>query len=129
MFAFLRRSPVHPPSPAIRAALAARGLPPGMDPSTLRVFEVRGSYSGRGVTNLLVFDPIRTDELGLTVRDARDLAANPELVLASGHVEQDGSVVLHPSDAPEPAAPSREAADRADHREDESIVFPNGRSR
>ena len=128
MFAFLRRSPVHHPSLALQAALAARGLPPGMDPSTLRVVEGRGSYAGRGVTYVLVFDPVRTDELGLSVRGARDLAGQPDLVLAAGHVEQDGSVVLHHEDVTtSPAAGPRQPADRADHLEDEAIVFPDGR--
>ena len=128
MFAFLRRSPVHRPSPAIQAALATRGLPPGMDPSTLRVVEQRGSYAGRGVTSLLVFDPVRANEHGLTVREVRDLAEHPDLVLAVGHLEQDGTVVLHGAHAPAVTAATRQPANRAVHGEDESIVFPNGRA-
>ena len=125
MFAFLRRSGVHRPSPAIQRALAARELPPGMDPSTLRVVESRGTYAGRGVTYLLVFDLLRARELGVAVDTARDLEARADLVIAIGHVEQDGSVVLNtPVASGSVPAPLREQADRAAHGEDDAVVFP-----
>src|SRR5438270_3740262 len=95
MFEFLRRSRVHRPSPELERALATRGLPPGMDASTLSVVESRGTYAGRGVTYLLVFDPVRASERAVPVRGARDLEAHADLVLASGHREHDGSVVLN----------------------------------
>jgi hypothetical protein len=46
---------------AIRQALASDGLTPGMDPATLVVLQMPGSYSGCRVTYFRVFDPVRAD--------------------------------------------------------------------
>jgi hypothetical protein len=97
-----------------------------MDPPTLRVVQSSGTYAGRGVTYLLVFDPVRAEERGIVVRGARDLEVHADLVLASGHVEHDGSVVLNSSSASRAVpAPLRERADRAAHTADEALVFPD----
>ena len=89
----IRRSRPGSPTAQMARALASRGLPPGMEPSTLWVVEQRGSYSGRKVNYLRAFDPIRVEERGLQIRNFRDLDAHPDLVLGSGHVETDGTVV------------------------------------
>lgn len=65
------------PTPALCQALLKEGLPPGMDPSTLRVALQRGSYSGRGVRYFRVFDAIRVTERALIVRRYADLDAHP----------------------------------------------------
>ena len=126
MFAFLRRSGVRRPSPAIQRALEARGLPSGMDPAALGMVASRGKYAGRGVTYFRIFDPLRAAERGVEVHTSRDLDAHPELVLAAGHVERDGSVALT-AEVGSVAAPAsaRERADRAAHGDDERFVFPD----
>jgi hypothetical protein len=65
-----------------------------MDPATLHVVDQRGSYSGRPVTYFRVFDPVRLREQAFSVSSFRDLDAHAELIFGSGHVEQDGTVVL-----------------------------------
>ena len=106
-------------------ALASDGLPPGMDAATLQVVEHGGSYSGRRVTNFRVFDPLRAAERSIRVRTFDDLDSHPELVLGAGHVERDGAVVLIKRSVPTAAAaPSRSQASRADHADDERVVFP-----
>ena len=47
MFALFRKWQSRQPTAALCQALLKEGLPPGMDPSTLRVALQRGSYSGR----------------------------------------------------------------------------------
>jgi hypothetical protein len=94
MFDFFRKSRAHHPTKPIAQALATNGLPPGMDPETLDVVDQRGSYSGRRVTYFRVFDPVRIAERAVQVRVFADLDAHPELILGSGHVEQNGAVVL-----------------------------------
>ena len=46
----------------VMQALVARGLPANVDPATLAVVQQRGSYAGRRVTYLRVFDPTRDAE-------------------------------------------------------------------
>jgi hypothetical protein len=107
------------------SALANDGLPPGMDPATLQVVQHRGSYSGRQVNNFRAFDPLRAAERSIQVRTFDDLDNHPELVLGAGHVERDGAVVLIKRSVPRATpTPSRSQASRADHADDERVVFP-----
>ena len=128
MFDFLRGSGMRSPSVAILRALEADSLPPGTVVSTLGVVESRGTYSGRKVTYIRVFDPKRAVAQGvdvLTQHGYQDLNAHPDLVLRAGFVERDGRVVLY-ARPPMPAAavPPREPADRAAHADDERFVSP-----
>ncbi len=127
MFNMFRRSQPGQPSAALCQALLGEGLPPGMDPASLRVAVQRGSYSGRSVKYFRVFDAIRVTERALEVRSYADLDSHPDLVLGSGHFEADGAVVLskrdHPSMTPSSA---RTQADRSVHGDDEQFVFPDG---
>jgi hypothetical protein len=126
MFNVFRRSQSHKPTAALCQALVSDGLPSGMDPSSLRVAQQRGSYSGRGVRYFRVFDPIRITERGIDVRGYGDLDAHPDLVLGSGHFEADGGVVLSKRAGPRMTAPSdRSEADRSKHADDEQFVFHN----
>ena len=126
MFGFMRGSDVRSRSSAIRGALERDGLPPGMERAfTLGVLESRGSYAGRRVSYIRVFDPARAAEQAVDVRAFGDLDAHPDLVLRTGHVEKDGAVVItwRPP-AADAATPVRERADRAMHADDERFVFP-----
>ncbi len=127
MFGFRRRLDQRSPSAAIFRAIESDGLPPGVDAaSALGVVESRGTYAGRKVTYIRVFDPARATEHGLDVRAFGDLEAHPDLVLRAGHVEQDGTVVITwRAPALDAATPVRERADRAAHGGDERFVFQN----
>jgi hypothetical protein len=126
MFDFLRRSQAKPPITAISAAFGSNGLPPGMDPATLVVLQQRGSYSSRRVNYFRVYDPVRAAERRVQVHAFNDLDSHPELVLISGHLEQDGTVALTRREPTLLAAatPARSQASRASHLDDEQIVFP-----
>jgi hypothetical protein len=130
MFDFLRRSQHNQPMTAITAALGSNGLPPGMDPSTLVIMQQRGSYSGRQVSYFRVFDPVRAQERRVQVKTFGDLDSHPELVLISGHREQDGAVALTRRGPVVQAAatPARSQATRSEHADDEQIVFPGAAS-
>ena len=96
-----------------------------MQPATLSVVEQHGTYSGRRVSYFRVFDPIRVAERELQVHRFTDLDRHPNLILGSGHLEGDGSVVLSKRGKPHPAeAPIRSDANRSAHPDDEQIVFP-----
>ncbi len=67
----------------------------------------------------------RTSERGLNIRAYKDLSAYPKLVLRTGHVEEDGGVVINrPVRSVDAAIPVRAPADRAAHADDERFVFP-----
>ena len=106
MFGFKRKSAVQRPSAEICRALEAIGLPPGCtDPAeAFRVVEQQGTYSGRKVTHVRIFDPAEAAARAVTVRAYGDLDAHPDLVLWTGRREHDGTVNL-----------TRQAADRAAH--------------
>ena len=128
MFDFLRRSTMRSPSAALCRALEADGLPPGLDPATLGVVEQRGAYSGRRVTFFRVIDRARAAAHGAKVSTRltySDLSAHPDLVLRTGFIEPDGTVVIS-SRAPstDSAVPTRIQADRSAHADDERVVFP-----
>src|SRR5689334_218537 len=101
MFRLILNSRPRRPTPALAAALISDGLPPGMQPSTLSVVEEHGTYSGRRVSYFRVFDPIRVAERGVQVRRFTDLEPHRDLVLGSGHVEADGSIVLSRREKPQ----------------------------
>jgi len=126
MFEFLRKSQPKPPIAAISAAFGSNGLPPGMDPATLVVMQQRGSYSSRKVNYFRVYDPVRATEQRVQVHGFSDLDSHPELVLISGHMEQDGTVALTRREPTLHAAatPARSQASRDSHTDDEQIVFP-----
>jgi hypothetical protein len=129
MFDFLRKSQHKQPIAAISAALGSNGLPPGMDPATLVVLQQRGSYSSRKVSYFRVYDPVRAAERRVAVHAFNDLDGHPELVLIAGHMEQDGSVALTRREANlQAAATPRSQATRANHADDEQIVFPEAAS-
>ena len=127
MFNVFRKSHPHQPAAALAQALVGGGgLLSGMDPATLAVVEQRASYSGRRVSYFRVFDPVRVAECGVDIRVYGDLDAHPELVLGSGHVEQDGAVILTRRDPTQPASTLvRSQADRSAHADDEQVVFPD----
>jgi hypothetical protein len=142
MFDFMRRSSPQSPTTAIRHALKEDGLfSAGGESVALSVVESRGRYAGREVRYFRVFDPARTSTRGLNIRSYQDLSAHPSLLLRTGHVEADGSVIIDhrvpsldaaivPSlDAAivpslDAAIPVRERADRSAHSDDERFVFP-----
>jgi hypothetical protein len=125
MFNWLRRRGTQHPGLALREALLKDGLPAGIDPATLGLLEEHGQYAGRRVTYVRVFDALRAADLGLQPLAFGDLDRHPELLVAAGHVEQNGTVVITrrpmESDAPLHA---RDKADRAAHADDERHVFP-----
>jgi len=65
-----------------------------MDPSALRMVEEHGPYAGREVTYFRVFDPSQAASRGVEVHTYDDLDEHLDLVLRSGHIEPDGTVVM-----------------------------------
>src|SRR5919202_860385 len=125
MFNLFRNSQPRRPTAAMARALISDGLPSGMEPSTLSVVQQHGSYSGRRVSYFRAFDPIRVAERGLQVRRFTDLDPHPDLVLGSGHIEADSSIVLSKRQKQQVFdTPIRSEANRAAHTDDEQIVFP-----
>jgi hypothetical protein len=114
MFGFFRRSTARPVSDAIRHALERDGLTvPVSNPSQLRMVESGGRYSNRKVTYFRIFDPAVAIQRSLDVQRYRDLDSSPALVLRSGHVEQDGRVVVvRPHMSRETESPIRTRAGR-----------------
>ena len=102
MFRLILKSQPHSPTRALADALISDGLPPGMQASRLSVVEQHGTYSGRRVSYFRVFDPIRAAERDLRIRRFTDLDRYPNLILGSGHLEDDGSVVLSKRGKPHP---------------------------
>lgn len=104
MFKVFNRS--QPRYPTIREALVRSGLSAAGDPTQIAVFEKYGQYAGRRVNFFRAVEPGHKDQL-----------------LGSGHVEREGVVVVNSQAAPEGATPVREPANRADHADDERLVF------
>ena len=94
MFGFLHASSPRSPSEAICRAIGHDGLPPVGSPMRLSVVESRGRYLGRKVTFVRVFDSARAAQRALPVTCFHDLDSHPSLILWSGHVERDGTVVI-----------------------------------
>jgi len=126
MFDFMRRSSPRSPTTALRHALKEDGLfSAGGDSTALSMVESRGRYAGRTVRYFRVFDPARTSTRGLTIRSYQDLSAHPSLLLRTGHVEEDGSVIIdHRDPSLDAPIPIRERADRAAHPDDQRFIFP-----
>ena len=97
MFGFAGRSGMRRPSGRIRRALETHDLPDGTAIANLGVVERPGHYAGHEVTLLRVFDPKRAVRRGVEIYRSYaydDLNAHPDLVMAAGHTEPDGTVVL-----------------------------------
>jgi hypothetical protein len=121
---FFQRSQSAHPGHHVTQTLLGSGLPAQLDPAMLSVVQQRGSYAGRGVTYFRVFDPTRNAERAVVIRQYTDLDICPELVVTSGHIEQDGAVVLATREsASTPVRTERLGADRSVHADDEGIVF------
>jgi hypothetical protein len=125
MFGVPRALDPHTPSSAICRVIELNGLPPGVSKaSMLRVVESDGRYSGRKVTFVRIFDPMRAAAGAVTVERFDDLDAHQSLVLWSGHVERDGSLAIsHRALGVDRPTPGRILADRAAHADDERFVF------
>jgi hypothetical protein len=104
MVNFFNRS--QPRYPTIRQALVQSGLSAAGDPSQVAILEKYGQYAGRRVNFFRAFEP-----------------AHEDLLLASGHVERDGTVVVDRRPELEGSVPARRPADRAAHTDDERLVF------
>jgi hypothetical protein len=110
MFNFLNRS--QPRYPTIRQSLAQAGLSAAMDPSKVAILEKHGQYSGRRVNFFRAFEP-----------------GHKDLLLGSGHVEQEGLVMVDSQPEREAAVvPARVLANRASHADDERLVFWDARA-
>jgi hypothetical protein len=81
------------------------------------------------VTFVRVFDPKLAAARGVEVSASfsyQDLNAHLDLVLRTGIIERDGTVVLFSQPAAlDAAVPTRAGADRALHTGDERFVFPD----
>jgi hypothetical protein len=104
MFSLLSRSQQR--NSRIREALVQSGLATAGDPNRVIVLENNGQYSGRRVRFFRAFH-----------------AGNQDVVLAAGHVEHDGVVVVNRLSAQEGAVPMRWPANRAIHADDDRWVF------
>ena len=96
-------------SQIIRQALACAGLAAATDLARVTVVRNPGQYSGRHVDFFRAFD-----------------SAHQSVLLATGHVEQEGTVVVNDRLEPADSRPMREPANRAEHADDERLVFWNG---
>jgi hypothetical protein len=114
MFGFWRRSAPRALPDAIHRAITGDGMSPSVgDPSRLRMVEVGGRYSDRKVTYFRVFDPTAAAQQTLDIRRYQDFDVFPGLVVRSGHVERDGTIVLtRPVGSRAPDAPVRTRAGR-----------------
>ena len=126
MFDFMRGLGPRSPSTALRHALEQDGLLTTIGaPPALSVVEVSGRYAGRSMRFFRVFDLARTSERGFTIRAYGDLSVHPELVLRTGRIEEDGSVMLdHRATAIDAPISVRIRADRAAHEGNERFIFP-----
>jgi hypothetical protein len=85
----------------LRAGIADAG-----DPTHVAVVEKHGNYSGRRVTFFRAFAP-----------------GHQDAELASGHVEREGTVIINRLPEQHSVAPPRQPANRADHTDDQRLVF------
>ena len=124
MFGFFRRPASRPLSDAIHRAIQKDGLtPPADDWSQLRMVDSEGRYSDRKVTYFRVFVPVLAAQQSLDIRGFNDLDQHQGLIVRTGHVERDGTVVLtRPVAVRAAERPSRAQADRALHTDDAHIV-------
>ena len=97
--------------------------PATSDPSQFRMVESGGRYSNRKVTYFRIFVPVLAAQQSVDVRVFKDLDQYESLIVRSGHVEQDGMVVLtRPPVVRAAERPDRAQADRALHTDDAHIV-------
>jgi len=124
VFGFFRRPTSLALTEAVTRAIARDGMTASVsNPSQLRMVESRGRYSNRTVTYFRVFDPASAAQRSLDVRRFQDIDPCPGLVLRSGHVERDGTVVLtRPVTVRAAETPSRAHADRTQHSDDDHII-------
>lgn len=124
MFDFFRRPASRPLSEPIQRAMQKDGLTQTTaDPSQLRMVESTGRYSDRKVTYFRVFVPNLAAQQSMDVRQFSDLDQSQGLILRSGHVEKDGTVVLtRPVIVRAAEGPRRAGADRTMHTDDAHIV-------
>jgi hypothetical protein len=94
------------PGSTIREALVHAGLSAAGDPARVTVVEKHGDYVGRRVNFFTAFEP-----------------RHEEVLLASGHVEQKGGVVINYLPQPDGKAPARVPANRSVHADDDKLVF------
>jgi hypothetical protein len=92
--------------PTIRQALVQAGLSAAGDSARIAVLEKDGQYAGRRVNFFRAFE-----------------AGHQDLLLRSGHVEREGKVIVDSVSEAEGATPVRQLANRADHTDDEHLVF------
>src|SRR5689334_2664130 len=92
--------------PTIREALVQSGVADAADPARVGVSEKHGNYAGRRVNFFQAYE-----------------TGHPDRPLGSGHVEQEGAVVVNNQPGQAAAAPLRELANRATHTDDERLVF------
>lgn len=92
--------------PTIREALVQSGLSDAGDATRVAVLEKHGQYSGRRVNFFHAFEP-----------------GHKDLLLRTGHVEREGLVVVYSRPQTDSMVPGREPADRANHADDERLVF------
>jgi hypothetical protein len=104
MFKFFNRSGLR--HATIRQALVQAGLPVAGDPAKVAILENHGNYSGRRVNFFRAVE-----------------AAHQEVLLASGHVEREGMVVVNSRSVQDGITPVRHPANRADHVDDERLMF------
>lgn len=90
----------------IRQALVNDGVSGAADPAALVVLENVGRYSGRRVRFFRAFEP-----------------GNEGVLVAEGHVEHEGTVVIVRRPVADGGAPARLLADRSTHTDDERLVF------
>ena len=124
MFGLFRRPAPRPLTAAIQHAIEQHGMTAAVsDPSRLRMVESVGRYSDRKVTYFRVFDPNSVGQTAPDIRRYQDFDVFPGLILRSGHVEKDGTVVLtRPVTARAAETPIRTNADRMAHTDDAHIV-------
>jgi hypothetical protein len=105
MFGLFRRSGSRHPSAGLSQALVTAGRASSTDVGGLQVLERRGTYAERRVTYFRAFDPAAVADRAVPVAAYADLDSYPELVVAAGHLERDGAVVLNRGYRPSVAAP------------------------
>jgi hypothetical protein len=124
VFGLFRRPTSLALTEAVKRAIARDGMTASVsNPSQLRMVESRGRYSNRKVTYFHVFDPASAAQRSLDIRRYQDIDPFPDLILRSGHVEPDGTVVLtRPVTVRAAETPSRTHADRTQHADDAHII-------
>jgi hypothetical protein len=124
MFGLFRRPAFRPLTDAITQAIQRDGVTPTpVDAAQLRMVESSGRYADRTVTYFRVFDPASAAQRSMNMQRYQDFDVFLGLVVRSGHVERDGTVVLSkPVAVRVPSTPRRSQADRTQHADDAHMV-------